>query len=193
MFVGAFAANPQCVKPLVGGGGGGYLCRDELGMHKLRGDSTRGGSPRSGHESHLISTMYICGGSASSQWGRCTGGGQRGFSRGCGWASTIGPHGWGPRCAPMGKCMGWTRIIVCHGAHVITSVQTHLMYCLTCFLHGVVVHGCVVPTRCGHRCVVPTRCRHGCVTPTRCGTLTRCGMPTRCRHGCDADQMWDTD
>ena len=101
MSVAAFAADPQCVKPLVGGGGG-YLCRDELGMHKLRGDSTRGGSPRSGHESHLISTMYIYGGSASSQWGRCTGGGQRG----CGWAGTIGPYRWGPRCVPMGKHMG---------------------------------------------------------------------------------------
>ena len=54
------------------GGGGGYLCRDELGMNKLRGDNTRSGSPKSGHESHLISTMYICGGSASSQWGRRT-------------------------------------------------------------------------------------------------------------------------
>ena len=122
------------------------------------------------------------------------GGGQRGCSRGCGWAGTIGPHRWGPRCVPMGKRMGWIRIIMCHGAHVITSVQTHLICCLTCFLHGVVVHGCVVPTRCGHRCVAPTRCEHGCVTPTRCGTLTRCGhgcvtltrcgTPTRCGHGC---------
>ena len=70
----------------------------------------------------------------------------------------------------MGKRMGWTRIIVCHGAHVITSVQTYLICCLTCFFHGVVMHGCVTPTRCGH----------GCVTPTRCRTLTRCGTPTRC-------------
>ena len=69
----------------------------------------------------------------------------------------------------MGKRMGWTRIIVCHGAHVITSVQTHLICCLTCFLHGVVMHGCVMPTRCGH----------GCVTLTRCGTSTRCTMLTR--------------
>ena len=83
MFVVAFAADPQCVKALVGGGGGGYLCLDELGMHALRGDSTRGGS--SGHESHLISTMYNYGGSASSQWGRRTGGGQRRCTRGCGW------------------------------------------------------------------------------------------------------------
>ena len=61
----SIAADPQCVKALVGGGGG-YLCLDELGMHALRGDSTRGGSPRNGHESHVISTMYNCGGSASS-------------------------------------------------------------------------------------------------------------------------------
>ena len=100
----------------------------------------------------------------------------------------------------MGKRMGWTRIIVCHGAYVISSVQTHLICCLTCFLHGVVMHGCVAPTRCGHGCVtpsrcghrcltptgcghgclMPTRCGHGCVTPTRCRTLTRCGKPTRC-------------
>ena len=79
---------------------------------------------------------------------------------------------------------------MCHGAHVITSVQTHLIYCLTCFLHGVVVHGCVVLTRCGHGCVMPTRCGTltRCGTPTRCGhgcvTLTRCGTPTRCGHGC---------
>ena len=64
MFVAAFAGDPQYVKALVGGGG--YLCLDELGMHALRGDSTRGGSPKSGHESHLISTMYNCRGSASS-------------------------------------------------------------------------------------------------------------------------------
>ena len=38
-------------------------------MHKLKGDSTRGGSPRSGHESHLISTMYNCRVSVGSQWG----------------------------------------------------------------------------------------------------------------------------
>ena len=73
MSVATFAADPQCVKPLVGNG---YLCLDELGMHKLRRDSTRGGSPRGEHESHLISTTYIYGGSAGSQWGRCTGGGQ---------------------------------------------------------------------------------------------------------------------
>ena len=36
-------------------------------MHKLRGDNTRGGSPRSEHESHLMSTMYNCEGSADSQ------------------------------------------------------------------------------------------------------------------------------
>ena len=66
MSVAAFAADPQCVKALVGGGGG-YLCPDELGMHKLKGDSTRGGSPRSRHESHLISTMYNCRVSAGSQ------------------------------------------------------------------------------------------------------------------------------
>ena len=71
----SIAADPQCVKPLLRGGGG-HLCRDELGMHKLRGDSTRCGSPRSGHESHLISTMYIHEGNASSQWGRRWGGGQ---------------------------------------------------------------------------------------------------------------------
>ena len=45
------------------GRGGGYLYLDELSMHKLRGYSIRGGSPRGGHESHLISTMYIYGGS----------------------------------------------------------------------------------------------------------------------------------
>ena len=100
--------------------GGGYLWRDELGMHALRGDSTKGGSPRSGHESHVI-------------------------------------------------CMGWTRIIVCHGAYVISSVQTHLFCSLTCFLHGVVMHGCLASTRCGH----------GCVTWTRCGRPTRCMMLTR--------------
>ena len=163
-------------------------------MHKLRGDSTRGGSPRSGHESHLISTMYIYGGSASSQWGRCTGGGQRG----CGWAGTIGPYRWGPRCVPMGKHMGWTRIIMCHGAYVISSVQTHFICCLTYFLHGVVMHDCVAPTRCGHGCVTPSRCRHGCLMPIGCGhrcltltryghgcvTRTRCGTSTRCGHGC---------
>ena len=32
-------------------------------MDKLRGDSTRGG-----HESHLIFTMYICGGHANGRW-----------------------------------------------------------------------------------------------------------------------------
>ena len=47
----------------------------------------------------------------------------------------------------MGKRMGWTRIIVCHEAHVITNVQTHLICCLTCFLHGVVMHGCVTLAR----------------------------------------------
>ena len=114
-------------------------------MHALRGDSTKGGSPRSGHESHVI-------------------------------------------------CMGWTRIIVCHRAYVISSVQRHLVCCLTCFLHGVIMQGCVAPTRCGHRCVAPTRCGHGCVTLTGCGhgclawtryrTLTRCGTSTRCGHWC---------
>ena len=129
-------------------------------------------------------------------------------------AGTIAPHGWGPRCVGMGKQMGWTRIIMCHGAYVINSVQTHLICCLTCFLHGVVMHGCVALTRYGHGCVTPTRCGHGCLTPTVCGhgclmsigcghgcltptrcghgcvtrtkcrTLTRCGMSTRCRHGC---------
>ena len=157
-------------------------------MHALRGDSTRGGSPKSGHESHLISTMYNCKGSASSQWGRRTGGGQRRCTRGCGWVGTITPHGWGPRCVGMGKRMGWTHIIVCHGAYVISSVQTHLIYCLTCFLHGVVMHGCVAPTRCGHGCVTPTRCVYRCLTPTRCGhgcvTRTRCGTPTRCGYRC---------
>ena len=69
----------------------------------------------------------------------------------------------------MGKRMGWTRIIVCHGAHVITNVQTHLICCLTCFLDGVLMHGCVMPTRCGH----------GCVTLTRYGTSTRCTMLIR--------------
>ena len=39
-------------------------------MHKIRGSSIRGGSPRNGHESHLISTMYISKGSASGQRGR---------------------------------------------------------------------------------------------------------------------------
>ena len=68
--VAAFAADAQCVKPLMGGWA---LCRDELGTHKLRGDSTR-----SGHESHLISTMYIYEDSASSKWGRRMVGGQRG-------------------------------------------------------------------------------------------------------------------
>ena len=157
---------------------------DELGMYKLRGDNTRGGSPRSGHESHLISTMYIYGGSADSQWGRLTRGVQQRCSRGCGWVGTIAPHGWGPRCVLMGQHMGWTRIIVCHAVHVITSVQTHLICCLTYFLHGVVMHGCVAPTRCGHKCVTLTRCGHECVTQTRCGTLTRCGTSTRCGHGC---------
>ena len=90
--------------------------------------------------------------------------------------------------------MGWTRIIVCHGAYVISSVQTHLICSLTCFLHGVVMHGCVALTRCGHGCmtltrcghgcVTLTRCGHGCVTRTRCGTLTKCGTSTRCGHGC---------
>ena len=134
------------------------LCLDELGLHKLRGDNTRGRSPKGGHESHLISTMYICGGSDDSQWGRRMGGGQWRYTRGCGWAGTIAPHGWGSRCVGMGKRMGWTRIIVCHGAHVITSVQTHLICCLTCLL---------------------TRCGHGCVTLTRYGMLTRCMTLTR--------------
>ena len=84
----------------------------------------------------------------------------------------------------MGKHMGWTRIIVCHGAHVITSVQTHLICCLTYFLYGVVMHGCVASTRCEHECVMLTRYGHGCVTQTRCGTLTKCGTSTRCGHGC---------
>ena len=79
--------------------------------------------------------------------------------------------------------MGWTCIIVCHGAYVINSVQTHLICCLTCLFHGVVMHGCVVLTRCRHGCVMPTRCGHGCVKPTRCGhggvALTRCGTLTR--------------
>ena len=125
-------------------------------MHKLKGDNTRGGSPRGGHEFHLISTTYICSGSTGSWWGRCTSGRQQRCSRGC---------GWGSRCIPMGKRMGWTRIIVCHEAHVITSVQTHLICCLTCLLHGVVMHGCVTPTKCG----MLTRCG----TPSRCMTLTR--------------------
>ena len=153
-------------------------------MHKLRGDGNRGGSPRSGHEPHLISTMYNCGGRAGSQWGRRTGGGQRRCTRGCGWASTITPHGWGPRYVSMGKRMGWIHIIVCHRAYVISSVVPHLICCLTCFLHGVVMHGCVAPSRCGHRCVTPTRCGHGCVTRTKCKTLSRCGTSTRCGHGC---------
>ena len=178
-----------------GSGGGVGIC---VWMNSvctpLGGDSTRGGSPRSEHESHLISTMYNCRGSANSQWGRRTGGGQQRCIRGCGWAGTITPHGWGPRCVGMGKRMGWTRIIVCHGAYVISSVQTYLICCLTCFLHGVVMHGYVAPTRCGHgcvtptrcvyRCLTPTRCGHGCVTLTRCRTLTRCGMSTRCGHRC---------
>ena len=112
-------------------------------MYALRGDSTKGGSPRSGHESHVI-------------------------------------------------YMGWTRIIVCHGAYVISSVQRHLVCCLTCFLHGVVMQGCVVSTRCGRGCVAPTGCGHGCMTPTGCGhgclTPTGCGhgclTPTGCEHGC---------
>ena len=126
MFVTAFAVDPQCVKPLVGAG-----------------------SPKGRHEFHLISTTYICGGSAGSWWGRRTGGGQWRCSRGC---------GWGPRCVPTGRRMGWTCIIVCHGAHVIINVQTHLICYLTCLLHGVVMHGCVTLTRCGHRCLMPTRC-----------------------------------
>ena len=134
MSIATFAADPQCVKPLVGSG---YLCLDELGMHKLRRDSTRGGSPRGEHESHLISTTYIYGGNASNRWGRHTSGGQRRCSRGC-----------GLRCVPTRKCIGWTCIIVCHGAYVITSVQTHLICCLTYLFHGVVMHGCVMPTRC---------------------------------------------
>ena len=168
--------------------GGRYLCLDELGMYALRGDNTRGGSPRSGHESHLISTMYNCGDSANSQWGRCTSGGQRKCTRGCGWAGTIAPHGWGPRCVGIGKHMGWTRIIMCHGAYVISSVQTHFICCLTCFLHGVVMHGCVTPSRCGHGCLTLTGCGHRCLTLTRYGhgymTRTRCGTLTRCGHGC---------
>ena len=132
-------------------------------MHALRGDSTRGGSPRSGHESQG-----------------------------------------GPRCVGMGRRMGWTRIIVCHGAYVISSVQRHLICCLTHFLHGVVMQGCVAstrcgqgcvtptgygheclrPTGCGHGCLTPTGCGHGCLTWTRCRTLTRCGTSTRCGHWC---------
>ena len=54
MSVTAFAADPQYVKPLVGGGGG-YLCLDELGMHKLKGDNSRGGSPRGGQ--NFISSL----------------------------------------------------------------------------------------------------------------------------------------
>ena len=88
--------------------------------------------------------------------------------------------------------MGWTRIIVCHRAYVISSVQRHLVCCLTRFLQGVVMQGCVAPSRCGHGCMAPTRCGQGCVTPTRCGqgcvTPTGCGhgcvRPTRCGHGC---------
>ena len=84
--------------------------------------------------------------------------------------------------------MGWTRIIVCHRAYVISSVQRHLVCCLTRFLHGVVMQGCVTPTRCGHGCMALTRCGHGCVTPTGCVTLTGCGhgcvRPTGCGHGC---------
>ena len=171
MSVAAFAANPQCVKALVGGLG---IC---VWMNSVC-------MPKSGHESLLISTMYNCGGSANSQWERRMGGGQWRCTRGWGWAGTIAPHGWGPRCVPMGKHMGWTRIIVCHGAHVITSVQTHLICCLTYFLYGVVMHGCVAPTRCEHECVMLTRYGHGCVTQTRCGTLTKCGTSTRCGHGC---------
>ena len=150
MSVAAFATDPQCVKDLVGGG---YLCLDELSMHALRGDSTRGGSPRSGHESQG-----------------------------------------GPRCVGTGRRMGWTRIIVCHGAYVVSSVQTHIVCCLTWFLHGVVMQGCVAPTRCGygcvtptgcgHRCLTPTGCEHGCLTRTRCRTLTKYGTSTRCRHWC---------
>ena len=56
------------MKPLVGAWE--YLCLDELSMHKLKGSSIRGGSPKNGHESHLISTMYISKGSANGQWGR---------------------------------------------------------------------------------------------------------------------------
>ena len=73
----------------------------------------------------------------------------------------------------MGKCMGRTCIIMCHGAHVITNIQTHLICCLTCLFHGVVKHGCVALTRCRHGCVMPTRCGHKGVALTRCGTLTR--------------------
>ena len=84
----------------------------------------------------------------------------------------------------MGKCIGRTCIIMCHGAHVITNIQTHLICCLTCLFHGVVMHGCVALTKCGHRCMMPTKCGHGCVMPTRCGhggvALTRCGMLTKC-------------
>jgi len=75
--------------------------------------------------------------------------------------------------------MGWTHIIVCHEAHVITSVQIYLKCCLTCLFHGVVMHGCMMSTRCGHRCVTLTKCGHGCVIPTRCGTPTRCMTLTR--------------
>ena len=50
------AADPQCVKPLVEGrGGGGFLCLDELGMHKLEG--TVPGVGRSGVGMNLISSL----------------------------------------------------------------------------------------------------------------------------------------
>ena len=85
---------------------------------------------------------------------------------------------------PYGQMYERTCIIMCHGAHVITNIQTHLICCLTCLLHGMVMHGCVALTRCGHGCVTPTRCGHGCVMPTRCGhgcvALTRCGTLTKC-------------
>ena len=140
-------------------------------MHKLKGDSTRGGLPKGGHESHLISTTYIYRVNAGGQWGRCTGGGQQRCSRGC-----------GLRCVPIGKCIGWTRIIVCYGAYVITSVQTHLIYCLTCLLHGVgvVMHGCVTPTK--------------YVTPTRCMTLTRliASMPLTSTYLLTTPYSWFT-
>ena len=94
----------------------------------------------------------------------------------------------------MDRRMGWTRITVCHGAYVISSVQTHIVCCLTCFLHGVVMQGCMAPTRCGHGCMTSTgcghgcltqtECRHGCLTRTRCRMLTKCGTSTRCGHCC---------
>ena len=49
------AADPQCMKPLVVGGGGGYLCLDELGLHKLRGTTLGVGRPKVGM--NLISAL----------------------------------------------------------------------------------------------------------------------------------------